>query len=294
MPGSSLAAATQLLLSAFREGLTAHGWVEGQNLRIEYRFAEGDQTRLPELARELTRLQLEIIVAEGTPAIQAAKNAGPLIPVVMATSSDPVRSGFVASLNRPGGNVTGLTLISRELSGKRLELLIEIVPRLARVAVLWNSSNPATDLALEETQASAKSLGIQLQPIDARTPDALEHAFLLVAAAHAGAVITMPDGMFHSQVPRIVNLIGAARLPAIFPDREFVAKGGLMAYGPSVSASYRRAATYVDKILRGSRAADLPVEQPTKFDLIINLKTAKALALAVPLTLQASADEVIE
>jgi putative tryptophan/tyrosine transport system substrate-binding protein len=294
VPGSARAPVTQFLLDAFRQGLFEYGWVEGQNLRIEYRFAEGSQAQLPQLALELARLELEVIVAEGTPAIQSARSVARAVPIVMATSADPVRSGFIANLNRPDGNITGSTTISRELIGKRLELLAEVVPGVARVAVLWNSSNPATVFALEQTQASAQSLSIPLIPVDARTPDQLENAFGVIAAARPSALMTMPDGMFHSQAPRIVKLTSAIRLPGMFPDKQFVVEGGLIAYGPSVSALYRRAATYVDRILRGANAADLPVEQPTKFDLIINLKTAKTLGLTVPLIMQMTADEVIE
>jgi ABC-type uncharacterized transport system substrate-binding protein len=237
---------------------------------------------------------LDAILAEGTPAIRAAKDATQSIPIVMAVSNDPVASGFIASLNRPGGNVTGLSVQSSELTGKRLQLLTEIVPRLARLAVFSNPTNPSHALAVQQMQTAARSFGIGLHVVEASAPDKLDSAFATVAAVRADALVVLPDGMFFGQHHRIVVLTAAAHLPALFPEKEVVKAGGLMSYGPSVPASFRRAAAYVDKILRGANPADLPVEQPTKFEFIINLKTAESLGLTVPPTLLATAEEVIE
>jgi putative ABC transport system substrate-binding protein len=281
-------------LDAFHQGLKEHGWFEGQNLSVEYRFAEGKMDLLPEIAAELVRLPLEVIVAEGTAAIQAAKNATQTVPIVMALSNDPVGSGFIASLNRPGGNITGLSLQTLDLGGKRLQLLTEIVPGLARVAVLSNPANPSSTVSLEQTQGAAQSLGIALHVVEMRAPDQFGSAFAAITAARPGGLIVLPDGMFFNEQTRIVGFASTSRLPALFPEKEVAEAGGLITYGPSIPATLRRAATYVDKILRGAKPADLPVEQPTKFELVINLKTAKALGLTVPLTLQASADQVIE
>jgi putative ABC transport system substrate-binding protein len=294
LPGLARADSSRLVLNAFHQGLQEHGWIEGQNLSVEYRFAEGDQKQLPEIAMELVRLGLEVIVAESSPAIQAAKNATQSIPIVMATSIDPVQSGFVESLSRPAGNVTGMSLLTAELSGKRLQLLTEIVPGLSRVVALLNSANPAATLSLRQTQAAAQSLGIELHPVEVRTPDEFESAFAAITALRARAIIILPDGLLYNQHARIVAFAATSRLPALYPEKEVVQDGGLIAYGPSIPASFRRAAAFVDKILRGAKPADLPVEQPTKFDLVINLKTAKALGLTIPHNLLVLADEVIE
>jgi putative tryptophan/tyrosine transport system substrate-binding protein len=294
LPGVARTTAVRGLLEAFRQGLKEHGWLEGQNLTVEYRFAEGKEDLLPEIAAELVRLRLEIIVAEGTAAIQAAKNAMQTVPIVMATSNDPIGSGLIASLNRPGGNITGLSLQTQDLGGKRLQLLTEIVPGLARVAVLSNPANPSSVPNLRQMQAPAQSLGIELHVVEVRAPDRFESAFAELTAARAGALIVLPDGMLYSQHSRIVTFTAASRLPALFPEKEVAEAGGLIAYGPSIPDSFRRAAAYVDKILRGAKPADLPVAQPTKFELVINHQTARLLGLTVPPTLLASADEVIE
>jgi putative ABC transport system substrate-binding protein len=292
VPGNAGSDALRLLLSEFLQGLRELGWIERQNVGIEYRFAEGKQDLLPDLALELVRSGVELIVAEGTPATQALKAATRTIPIVMATSGDPVRSGFVASLARPGGNITGLTLLAPDLSAKRLQLLKEIVPGLSRVALLSNAANPASAFALEDTLTAARALGVEIHAVTVRTPDEFEDAF--AAIGKTGALLTASDGMFFNQRARIAELAGRNRLPALFPEKEFAQAGGLMSYGTSPKANFRRAAAYVDKILKGAAASDLPVEQPTRFELAVNLKTAKALGLDVPATLLAIADEVIE
>jgi putative ABC transport system substrate-binding protein len=282
------------LLDAFRHGLKEMGWIEGQNVAFEYRSADGKEDALPKIAAELVQLQVDAILAEGTPAIQAAKDATQSIPIVMAVSNDPVASGFIASLNRPGGNVTGLSVQSSELAGKRLQLLIEIVPRLASLAVLSNPTNPTHALAVQQVQTAARSFRIGLDVVEVSAPDKLDDAFATVVAARADSLFVLPDGMFFGQHRRIVALTAASRLPAIFPEKEVVKAGGLMSYGPSIRASFQRAAAYVDKILRGTNPAKLPVEQPTKFEFVINLKTAESLGLTVPPTLLVTAEEVIE
>jgi putative tryptophan/tyrosine transport system substrate-binding protein len=294
LPESAPTAEARGLLGAFRQGLKEMGWVEGQNIAFEYRSADGKEDALPKIAGELVQLRLDVILAEGTPAIQAAKDATQSIPIVMAVSNDPVASGFIASLNRPGGNVTGLSVQSLELAGKRLQLLTEIVPRLARLAVLSNPTNPSHALGVQEMRAAAQSFGIELHVMEASAPDKLDSTFAKVAAERADSLVVLGDGMFFGQYRRIVALTTGSHLPTLFPEKEVAEAGGLMAYGPSIPASFRRAAAYVDQILRGAKPADLPVEQPTKFELAINLKTAKSLGLSVPQTLLVAADEVIE
>ena len=284
----------QALLEAFHQGLKGYGWVEGQNITFEYRFAGGEEEALPGIAVELVQLHLDAIVADGTPAIQAAKNATQTVPIVMAVSNDPVASGFVVGLNRPSGNITGLSLQSSELAGKRLQLLTEIVPRLSRLGVLSNPLNRSHALGLEQMQTAAQSLGVELHVAEAPAPDKFESAFATVVAARTDALIVLPDGVFFNQCSRIVALTVAYHLPALFAEKEFAETGGLIAYGPSIPDSFRRAAAYLDKILRGVNPADLPVEQPTKFEFVINLKAAKTLGLSVPDRLLATADEVIE
>jgi putative ABC transport system substrate-binding protein len=235
-----------------------------------------------------------VIVTEGTPASLAARNASPSVAIVVGASGDPVRSGLVASLSRPGGNVTGLSVLAPELAGKRLQLLAQIVPRLARVGALFNPTNPVTSWALEETQSAAPSLNLAIDPRPVRGPDELEAAFVAMNAARPDAFVVMPDGMLYAARARVVRLAAASRLPGLFPEQEVAREGGLMAYGASLPANFRRAASFVDKILRGTRPADLPVEQPAKLELIVNLKTAKALGLTFPDKLLALADEAIE
>jgi len=294
LPGGERTTAVRGQLDAFRQGLKEYGWLEGQNISVEYRFAEGKEDALPAIAAELARLRLDVIVAEGTAAIQAAKTATQTVPIVMATSADPVGTGFVANLNRPGGNITGLSLQTGELSGKRLQLLTEIVPGLARVAVLSNPLNPSIAPIVDQTKAAAQSLGVEIHVVDVQAPDKFASAFALITSVHAGALIVLPDPLLYGQHPRIVTFTAASHLPALFPEKEVAEAGGLIAYGPSVPASFRRAAAYVDKILRGAKPADLPVEQPTKFELVINLSTARALGITIPSNVLAIADEVIE
>jgi putative ABC transport system substrate-binding protein len=281
-------------IEAFRQGLRELGYVEGRNYIIEYRSADGRSERFPDLATELVRLKVDVIVTRGTPAVFAAKNATGVIPVVMAASSDPVLSGVVASLARPGGNVTGLSSIVHEVSGKRLELLREIVPGVSRIAVLFVMSNPAEALQWKETEIAASSLRVQLQLLDVRKAGDFGRAFDAAITQRAGALVVGLDTLTQVNHRPIVDLAAKHRLPAIYGAREFVDAGGLIAYGVSYPDLYRRAATYVDKILKGAKPADLPVEQPTKFELVVNLKTAKALGLTIPPSLLQRADEVIQ
>ena len=289
--GSSVQAA---LNAAFSDGLREWGWVEGKNVVFEPRFAENRLERLPELATDLVRLKVDVIAAAGTLAPLAAKQATSTIPIVMTAAGDPLGSGLVASLARPGGNVTGMSLMAPDLGGKRLELLKEVVPRLARVAVLWNAANPYSALVFKETQAAGRTLGIEIQSLEVRAPDDFDGAFEAARRERPDALITVEDPLTFSHRQRVADFTAEQRLPSLHGLREFAAAGGLLSYGANLVDLFRRAAGYVDKILRGVKPADLPVQQPTKFELVINLKTAKTLGLTVPLTLQASADEVIE
>ena len=279
---------------ALREGLRQLGYAEGQNLVIEYRSADGRDDRFPGLARELLALKVDVIVTRGTPAAKAVKNATSTVPVVMMASGDPVGVGLVTSLARPGGNITGLSAIVGELSPKRLELIREIVPGLARIAVLANTSNDAVRRDWARIETAARSLGVQSQLLDLRESDALGPTFDDASARRADALVVVIDAITQANQQRIVGLAMKHRLPAIYSSREFVDAGGLISYGVSYPDLYRRAATYVDKILKGTKPADLPVVQPTKFELVINLKTAKALGIEVPPSLLALADGVIE
>ena len=279
---------------ALREGLRQLGYAEGQNLVIEYRSADGRDDRFPGLARELLALKVDVIVTRGTPAAKAVKNATSTVPVVMTASGDPVGVGLVTSLARPGGNITGLSAIVGELSPKRLELIKEIVPGLARIAVLANTSNDAVRRDWARIETAARSLGVQSQLLDLRESDALGPTFDDASARRADALVVVIDAITQANQQRIVGLAMKHRLPAIYSSREFVDAGGLISYGVSYPDLYRRAATYVDKILKGTKPADLPVVQPTKFELVINLKTAKALGLQISPMLLTRADEVIE
>jgi ABC-type uncharacterized transport system substrate-binding protein len=281
-------------LDAFRRGLRELGYVEGQNFTIEYRSADGRRERFPDLAAELVRLKVDVILTRGTPAVMAAKNATATIPVVMAASGDPVLSGVVSSLARPGGNVTGLSAIVVEISGKRLELIREVVPGASRVAALFNMSNPNDALQWKETESAAPSLRVQLQLLDVRKPGDLAGAFDAAVKQRAGALVVGLDALTWANHRPIVDLAAKHRLPAMYGGREFVDAGGLIAYGVSYPHLYHRAASFVDKILKGAKPADLPVEQPTRLELVINLKTAKALGLAIPPSLVQRADEVIQ
>ena len=279
---------------AFRPGLRELGWTEGQNITIEYRYANGNNDRLPELAAELVRLKVDVIVASiGTDAA-IAKSATTSIPIVMASGGDPVAGGLVASLARPGGNITGLTQMAPELTGKRLELLKQIVPNLSRVAVLWYPRGTTSPLSWKEMQSPARELGIRLQSLEVQSPADFAKAFHDATTARAGAVVVLPNPLFVANLRRIAELAAKTRLPSIFHLREFPDVGGLLAYGVDRADMYRRAAAYVDKILKGAKPADLPIEQPTKFELVINLKTAKALGLTIPRSVLLRADHVIE
>jgi ABC-type uncharacterized transport system substrate-binding protein len=292
LPGVSRTTVVQGQLEAFRQALKEYGWIEGQNVSVEYRFAEGKEDALAEIAAEMVRSRLDVIVAEGTAAIRAAKAATQTIPIVMATSTDPVGNGLVASLHRPGGNVTGPSLQTAELAGKRLQLLTEIVPGLGRVVVLSNPLNPSMAAAIEQTKAAAQSLEIHV--VEVPRPDQFDTALGAVTRAGAGGLIVLPDPMLYGQHPRVVTFATASHLPVLFPEKEVVRAGGLIAYGPSIPASFRRAAGYVDKILRGAKPADLPVEQPTTFELAVNLQTARAIGVTIPNSILVGADEVIE
>jgi putative ABC transport system substrate-binding protein len=281
-------------VEAFKRGLRELGYVEGKNIGIEHRSAEGKFDRLPDLAAELVRLKVDVIVASGNQAIIALKEATERIPIVMSIASDPVGAGFISSLARPGGNITGLTVIAEQLSGKRLELLKEINPKIARVAVFWNSIIPTHAVLWKETQAAATVLGIKLLPLDIRGPDGIKSAFGTMARERTEALVVLPEPISFTHRKQIVDLAVQNRLLATYPWPEFVESGGLMAYAPNRDDLWRRAASYVDKILKGAKPGDLPVEQPTKFELVINLKTAKALGLTIPPSLLLRADQIIE
>ena len=293
LTASSLSAQSARI-EAFRQGLRELGYVEGKNIVIEYRHAEGKQHRLPALVVELVRLKVDVIVSAGPAPTRSAKEATVTIPIVMAQDSDPVGNGFVASLARPGGNITGLATLASEIGGKRLELLKEIVPRLSRVAVLGDSTFPGNAQALRETELAAGALAVQLQYLDVQGHKDIETAFREASKGRADAVLVMTGPVANSHRKEIAELAVKNRLPAIFHQSEYVEDGGLMAYGVSSNDLYRRAATYVDKILKGAKAADLPVEQPTKFELLINLKTAKQIGLTIPPNVLARADKVIK
>ncbi|TMQ55369.1 MAG: ABC transporter substrate-binding protein [Candidatus Eisenbacteria bacterium] len=278
----------------FRQGLRELGYVAGHNITIEYRYGEGKFERLPGLAAELVRLNVDLVVAGGTQATSSAKQATGVIPIVMGVSADPVGNGFVASLARPGGNITGLTSLSPDLSGKRLALLKEIVPRLSRVSVLWNSVNPDNASQLREAEAAANALGVQLLPIGVRSSNEFDKAFSVINNARADVLYTLGDSLFANNRKRIVDFAAKNQLASMFSTRQAVEAGGLVSYGTDFVDLFRRAAIYVDKILKGAKPADLPIEQPTKFELVINLKTAKALGLTILPSLLLRADQVIE
>ena len=280
-------------LEAFRQGLRSLGYIEGQNLLIEYRYAGGKDALLPDLAAQLVHLNPDVILTWTVVGARVAKQATATIPIVSGSMSDPVAAGLVASLARPGGNLTGLTSLTPQLSAKRLQLISEVVPGLPRVAVL-STPNPTAQLGLRETEVAARSLGVRLQALDVRSPDDLDSAFSAIVRERAGAVIVLADALFIQHRKRLVDLAAKHRLPAIYFGKEHVDAGGLMSYAPSFPDMFRRAAIYVDKILKGAKPADLPVEQPTKFELVVNLKTAKALGLTIPPSVLARTDHVIE
>jgi putative ABC transport system substrate-binding protein len=288
---------TRVILEAFRQGLRERGYVEGQNIVIEYRAADGKIDRLPGLATELVRLKVDLVVVGSTPIARAARQATTTIPVVATTMGDPVGDGLVASLARPGGNITGLTFLGPELVPKRLGLLKEALPKVSRVAALWHPgsfSESTTKDMLKETEAAARTLGVQLRLVGVRGPDELDRAFSTMTKERAEALVVFPSPVLFFERRRIVDLTRKHRLASMYVAKEFVELGGLISYGASLPDLTRRAATYVDKILKGAKPGDLPVEQPTKFELVINLKTAKALGLTIPPSLLGRADEVIQ
>ncbi len=278
---------------AFREGLRDAGYVEGRDVVIEWRSVSGDYARAPALAADLVQRKLDVIVVESTPAAQAVKRATSIIPVVLAVVADPVASGLVANLAHPGGNITGLSGMGVEFSAKRLQLLKETIPRLTRVAVLRNPSNPWHAKVVEDLKAVAPSLSIELSVVGVRTPEEIGPAFSAVSRAHAQALYVIGDGFFIAHRAMLVKLASKDRLPTIYWARHFADAGGLMSYGPNFGEVWYRSAGYVDKILKGAKPGNLPIEQPTKFELVVNLKTAKALGLTIPESILLRADEVI-
>jgi putative ABC transport system substrate-binding protein len=278
-------------VEAFRQGLRELGWVEGRNITVEQRYPEKN---FDQAAAELVRRSVDIIVTGGPTATRSAKEATSTIPIVMAQDTDPVGNGFVASLARPGGNVTGLSTLSPELSGKRLELLKEAVSKVSRVAVLWNPGNPGSSANLKEIEIAAPPLGLKLQLLEIRTAEEFDNAFLAITKGQSEVLLLLGDPVMLSHRRRILELVAKNRLPAMYTASDYVEDGGLMSYAPNISEQFRRAATYVDKILKGAKPADLPVEQPTKFDLVINLKTAKQLGLTIPPNVLVRADRVIK
>ncbi len=293
-PVTELVSGSNPRFNSFRRELHQRGYVEGQNLVLELRSVEGRPERVSEVVGELVRLNVDVIVAVATPTVQAAREATREIPVVMFGVGDPVSTGFVASLARPGGNITGLSQVSPELSGKRLQLLKEVVPAVSRVAVLWNPTNPSNAPQIGYTKTAAQALGLELHPLEVRGPQDVESAFHAATRGRAGALMTLDDLFIYNHRMRIVALAAKSRLPAIYGWSTFTEAGGLMSYGPDFRDMYRQAAVFVDKILRGAKPADLPIEQPTKFELVINLKTAKALGLTMPQSILLRADEIIQ
>jgi ABC-type uncharacterized transport system substrate-binding protein len=283
-------------VDAFRQGLRELGYREGQNVAIEYRFASGQLERLPELATELVRLKVDVIVTPGTPQSLAAKQATSTIPIVFAVVADPVGAGLIANFGRPGGNITGLSSISAELGGKRLELLKEVAPKASRLAVLYNPSDRSNVLILKELQESALALGLTVHPLEVRAPSEFRGAFAAMTRARDQALFVAPGVLTleHRNRKTLVELATKSRIPAMWGHRQFVEAGGLMSYAVNFYDQLRRAAIYVDKILKGAKPGDLPVEQPTRYELVINLTAAKALGLRIPQSLLGRADQVIE
>jgi ABC-type uncharacterized transport system substrate-binding protein len=287
--------AARRAVDLFRQALRELGYVEGQSVAIEYRWAEGKSERLLDLAAELARMKVDVIVTNGgVPPAQAAERATKAIPIVFSGTVDPVAAGLVASLARPGGNITGPSFISDQLIGKGLELLREVVPTVTRVAALWNPSNPGNIHQLRGAEAAAAASGVRLLSVEARGRAEIDRAFVAMAREGAGALLVLMDGIFYDQRERIAALAAKNRLPAVYGFSVFAEAGGLMSYAASRSDSYRQTAVYVDKILKGAKPSELPVELPTKFELVINVKTAKALGLTIPPSLLARADQIIE
>ena len=281
-------------IGGFPQGMRERGYVEGKNLVIEWRFADGDLTRLPGLANELVQLQPDVIVASGPQAISAAQQATATIPIVMGVPGDPVSQGFVASLARPGGNTTGATVNAGDIYAKRFQMLLEMSPKLTRVALLMNPANGAHVAALASVQAAARKTKVTIVPVEARTSQDIDAAFAVIKRERAGAVLTQPDAIFNAHARHIADLALKQRLPLITGIREYVDAGCLMSYGASFRDNFHRAAYYVDRIFKGAKPADLPVEQPTRFELFINGKTAKTLGLKIPYSLLITAEKVIE
>ena len=279
---------------ALHDGFRQFGYVEGTNIAIEWRWARARAERFPELATELVGLKVDVIIAANNPAVAAAQKATKTIPIVMVMVTDPVRLGFVASLARPAGNITGLTIQAPELSGKRLQLLKEVAPQVTRVAVLWDSTEPGREQLVKETEVAAPGMGLQLRTLEVRSPSQIDSIFASMAKERVGAVLVYGSSLLYAHRARIADLATRYRLPAMCPAQEWMDAGFVMSYSPSLNDMYRRAPYFVDKILKGAKPADLPVEQPTKFGLVINLKTAKALGLTIPPSLLARADQVIE
>jgi len=287
--------ATSHLLDGLRQGLREHGYVEGQHIMLERRYGQAGVERMSDLAAELVRIKVRVIVAATDPATAAVRQQTQTIPIVMANSTDPVGTGFVASLARPSGNVTGLSALSPELSGKRLGLLREVVPGLARVAIIWNPDVRGALFDYKETEAAARSMRLQLQSVEVSRGEDLDRAFSAVTNQRAQALIVQtPNPVLFANRSQVASFAQRTRLPSMYGQKEFADAGGLMSYGASTTDLFRRAATYVDKILKGAKPADLPVEQPTKFELVINLKTAKTLGLTIPQTILPQADQVIQ
>jgi putative ABC transport system substrate-binding protein len=279
---------------ALVEGLRNLGWVEGRNVTFEWRYAEGKADRYPALAAELVALKVDVLVASSTPGALAARQATNTIPIVMVAVSDPVGSGLVGSLAHPGGNVTGLSLLAPALSAKRLDLFKQTMPKLARAAVLWNTSNAGMMLRFKETEAASRALGVTIESVGVHGPDDFENAFAAIVRLRPDALVVLADTVTVTHRRRTIDFATANRLPAIYEAREFTNDGGLMSYGISMPDHFRQAATYVDRILKGGKPADIPVEQPAKFELVINLKTAKTIGLTVPPPLLLRADQIIE
>ena len=294
LPQSASSEPDRSRIKAFQQGLAEIGYFEGKNIIIEYRSAERRLDRLPTLAAELVALKVDVIVTGGNEAIRAVKNKTSMIPVIMAFGGDPVGSGFVASLARPGGNITGLTSISQQLVGKRFELLAEVVPRFSHVAILWSAENPLRGSSLKEMEDAANALGAGLQNFEVKNLADLERAFTTMKQGRARAVVILPGAFATAYQKQIVNLAAKNQLPAIYSDKRFVEIGGLMSYGAVRTDEFRRAAVYVDRILKGANAAELPVEQPTQFELTINVKAAKQIGLTIPPHVLARADRVIK
>jgi len=285
---------TPAMLSAFRDGMRGRGYVEGQNLSIDVRWPQGSFDQDPSVVTELVNSNVDVIVVWGTPTMIAVRRATSTIPIVMTGLGDPIGSGFIASLARPGGNITGLTNISVDLSAKLMELFSELVPGMKRVGVVRNPNNPAVTVMLRETEDAVRKLNMQVEVVEAQTPDEFERAFAQLGAESVGGVMLLPDLTVIEHSRRIAELAQSARLPTAFQRRENVDAGGLLSYGPDLNNLFRQAAFYVDRILKGEKPAELPVMQPTKVELVINLRTAKTLGLDVPLIMQMTADELIE